>query len=239
MKLNRQRQFAPLRQGFTLLEVLLAVAVFAVVLAAINGVFFGALRLRNRTAESFERALPIDQAVGIIRRDLQGIVPPGGSLAGEFQTNPTTNVVLATSGTRVSPDFYTFSAQIDEQTPYSELQRVTFFLQPSTNQTPGFDLIRNVSRDLLPVNQAQFEEVPVLSGVQSVALQYFDGAAWQDQWDSTVTSNLPVAIRMQIVMQPDENQPANQAPVIEVLARVMTDVLSNRIATATSSGGGQ
>jgi general secretion pathway protein J len=237
--MNRRRQHVQRRQGFTLLEVLLALAVVAVVLSAISAVFFGALRLHNRTVERFARAVPIEQAITIIRRDLQGIVPPGGQLAGEFQTNPTTNTMLATSGTRVSPDFYTASAQIDEQTPYSELQRVAFFLQPPTNQSPGFDLVRNVARDLLPVNEAQFDHQLVLSGVQNVLLQYFDGSAWQDQWDSTVTSNLPVAIRMQIQMQPEEIQQLNQAPVIEILARVMTDVLTNRIASATAQGGVQ
>src|SRR5947209_4512497 len=35
--------------GFTLLELLIAVAIFAVVLAAINGVFYGAMRLHRRS----------------------------------------------------------------------------------------------------------------------------------------------------------------------------------------------
>jgi len=237
MNCNRQR--VPHWQGFTLLEVVLSLAVVAVVLTAISAVFFGALRLHNRTVERFARAVPVEQAITIIRRDLQGIVPPGGLLAGELQSNPTTNVVLTTSGTRVSPDFTTASGQINEQTPYSEVQRVTFLLQPSTNQTAGFDLVRNVSRDLLPVNQAEAEPQFLLSGVQQVVFQYFDGSTWQSQWDSTVTSNLPVAIRMQILMHSEAPETSNQNPPIEITTRVMTDMLTNQIATATATGGGQ
>src|SRR5947207_14101285 len=52
-------------RGFTLLELLIAVAVFAIVLAAINAVFYGALRLRNKTTEAIKEALPMQQALAI------------------------------------------------------------------------------------------------------------------------------------------------------------------------------
>jgi len=41
-------------EAFTLIEIMLAVAIFAVVLAAINGVFYGAMRLRAKTAAAVE-----------------------------------------------------------------------------------------------------------------------------------------------------------------------------------------
>ena len=56
-----RRTFRP-RSGFTLLELLLAVAAFALVLAAINGVFYGALRLRNKTVAGFDDSLPLQPA---------------------------------------------------------------------------------------------------------------------------------------------------------------------------------
>jgi prepilin-type N-terminal cleavage/methylation domain-containing protein len=37
-----------------LLELLIAVAIFSIVLAAINAVFYGALRLRNKTTEAIQ-----------------------------------------------------------------------------------------------------------------------------------------------------------------------------------------
>ena len=59
--------------AFTLLEILIAVAAFAIVLAAINTVFYSALRLRNSTTAAIERALPMEHALGIIKRDLANI----------------------------------------------------------------------------------------------------------------------------------------------------------------------
>ena len=54
------------RRGFTLIEVLLAVAIFAIILAAINGVLISALRLRSHTTAATDELLPVDMAVGII-----------------------------------------------------------------------------------------------------------------------------------------------------------------------------
>src|SRR5205814_2046628 len=66
------------RQGFTLLEVLIAAAVFAIVLAAASTVFYGALHLRNGATEALEQSLPREQALAIIQRDLANLVVPGG-----------------------------------------------------------------------------------------------------------------------------------------------------------------
>src|SRR3954453_5410083 len=74
--------------AFTLMEVMLALAVSAIVLAAIGGVFFGALRLRDRTAAMLDETAPLYQALALIRRDFQGVLPPGGSslpMAGDFK----------------------------------------------------------------------------------------------------------------------------------------------------------
>src|SRR5256885_7980071 len=94
------------RSGFTLLEMLLAVAICAVVLASINGVFFGAMRLRNKAAQNIEEALPMQQTLRIMKRDFQGIVPPGGTLAGPFQTATVAGTMGQPPG---STAFYTCS----------------------------------------------------------------------------------------------------------------------------------
>ena len=63
-------------QGFTLIEVLLAVGIFAIVLFAINTVFFSALKLERATSQAVDARVPLNQAFAILRRDLQGAVQP-------------------------------------------------------------------------------------------------------------------------------------------------------------------
>jgi len=73
--------------AFTLMEVMLALMVSAIVLAAIGGVFYSAIRLRDRTAAMLDESTPLHQALSFLRRDLQGALPPGGpyALVGDFK----------------------------------------------------------------------------------------------------------------------------------------------------------
>src|SRR5207244_72734 len=56
------------RRGFTLLELLIAVSIFAIVLAAINGVFYAAMRLQRSATRNVEESLPVQQVLTLIKR---------------------------------------------------------------------------------------------------------------------------------------------------------------------------
>ena len=73
-------------RAFTLIEMILAVGVSAIVLVAINAVLFSGLHLREVTQAAVDEATPVDQALTILRRDLQCAVPPepNGILTGDF-----------------------------------------------------------------------------------------------------------------------------------------------------------
>src|SRR2546423_5978630 len=83
---NPKTRFMRRPQAFTLIEVLLALSVSAIVLAAIGGVFYSAVRLRERTTAMLDEAAPLYQALTLLRRDLLGTVPPGGILISAFKT---------------------------------------------------------------------------------------------------------------------------------------------------------
>ena len=222
--------------GFTLIEVLLSVAIFAIVLAAINTVFFGALRLRNKTFDSFNSVLPQQQAVGTIKRDLLGIMLPGGTnmLAGLFQTLLTSiNSATESIGTRVSPDIYTSTSLYDELEPWGEVQKVAYFLAQPTNNTPGKDLIRSITHNLLPVTTDEPVRQWLMSGVEKMVLQYHDGTSWMDNWDSTVATNLPKAIKVEITLVQEATQKSAPAP-IQIIVPIMVQTSTNASAIGGS-----
>jgi prepilin-type N-terminal cleavage/methylation domain-containing protein len=76
------------RVGFTLIELLISIMVFGVVLIAINTVFYSALRLRNRSAIAVDNSYTLEQAVGILRHDLQNVLPPDGTISQWFIIGP-------------------------------------------------------------------------------------------------------------------------------------------------------
>ncbi len=255
---TRNTQHATGRSAFTLLELLIAVVAFAIVLAAINGVFYSGLKLRNRSAASLEKSLPLTQALGIIKRDLANLAAPGGTLAGELQTSPTgsglssapkfgslagaTGAAGGMSGqsAQVSPDFHTLSGLLDTDLPWPNVQKVAYLLVDSTNRNAlGKDLIRAVTRNLLP--SGGIEEDPVeqllLTDVADVQFFYHDGTDWQDSWDSTAsdTMKLPRAIKLQLQMAAEDR--ASQQTPIELVVPIVVEASTN--STSAATGGTQ
>jgi type II secretory pathway pseudopilin PulG len=235
-----------------LLEVLLAVMVFAIVLLAIHSVFFTALRLRNKTTEAVERTVPLNQTVAVIKKDLANIVLPAGTLFGPFQTTPSQNSGLQsgsslTSGTlanqtagmmvgQSSPEFYTATGVIDLTSPFAEVQKVSYFLAPPTNNIPGMDLYRSVTRNLLPVLTEEPVNQFLMGGVEEIYFYFYDGtqAQWLDTWDSTtpdpttgLTNNLPQAIKMRIQLAGEGQARSGGAPV-EIVVPLVVQTSTNQ-----------
>src|SRR6185436_6442719 len=109
-----------------------------------------AFKLRNKTADAIERSLPLQQTLTVIKRDLANLVPPGGTLSGALQSTPTISTGGSMSGSmnrQSGPQFYTTVGIVDDNAPWSEVERVSYFLAPATNNTPGMDLHRSVARN--------------------------------------------------------------------------------------------
>lgn len=220
------------RKAFTLIEVLLAVAIFAIVLGAINTVFYSALKLRNKTSELLDKSVPTEQAIKIIKRDLANLVPPSGPLTGQLQSTPTTNAIAGVNG----PIFYCASGSIDEINPWPDVQKVAFTLVQSTNRFEGFDLVRVVDRNILAPTPSQPVSQKLMGGVDQIAFQFFDGSQWQSTWDSTLQSPaLPKAIKMQIQLLQDRSIRASAQTPIEIVVPVMVEARTNSTTTSTNS----
>jgi len=196
--------------AFTLLELLIAVAIFAIVLAAINTVFYSALRLRNKTSAALEESLPLQHALTAMKRDLSNLVPPGGLLSGTLQTTVKTRM-----DGQVSPDFFTASGQLDDLVPWGEVQKISYLLRASSAGGPGRDLIRATTRNLLAIIQDPPEEQALLRGVENLTFSFYDGTQWQTSWDSAVQTNLPTAIKLELQLTRTNATP--EAPIALVV----------------------
>jgi type II secretion system protein J len=214
--------------AFTLLELLIATAVGAIVLLVVQTTYFGALRLHNTTHDRIEEDLALQRALAIIRRDLAGLMLPGSTLAGHLQTENFSSFTGESFGDRVGPDLYTNSGRVDGWNPFSDVQRVTYYLATATPATTGKakNLLRVVERNLLPVQESTGgEDQVLLEGVESASLSFYDGSGWIDTWDSEATSTLPKALKLSIVMAATGASQAGQAPidiVVPILVRTTT-----------------
>jgi type II secretion system protein J len=223
------------------MEVLLAVAIFAVVLAAVQGVFFGALQLRNKTSAAIEQSLPLQHTLHIIRRDLAHMILPGGAFAGELISDTlstATNQGFApTSLPMISstPEFGTAVGVPDEAAPWGDVQRVFYFIAPSTNRSGETDLYRAVRRNLLPVLTEEPERQWLMSGVADLRMLFFDGLAWREDWDSTTsTGALPQGVRIELGLDPTTTD-RTTPELVELVMPLLVQASTNTTATFTGN----
>jgi len=222
-------------RAFTLIEMILAIGVAAMVLIAVNTALFASLRLRDATANLVDGATPLDQTVSFIRRDLQCVVTPTNGtskvLSGDFKTGSVSSPGVTEP---VAIEMFTATGALSDSAPWGDIQRVTYELkQPAGRNAAGKDLYRSVVRNLLTFTTPEAQDQFMLSGVQSIKFSCFDGLTWQDAWDTTgVTSaytNLPLAVRVDIQMSGNNNlQP------IELVVPIDVQVRTNTALTATA-----
>jgi general secretion pathway protein J len=230
-------------EGFTLIEVLIAVMTFAIVLAAVNTVLYGALRLRNKTTQAVEQALPIQQTFAIIKRDLSGIVPPGGVLAGALKSGTATSLGPSTAGmealgSEAGPEIYTNTGILEESSAWAEVQKVTYYLRDPTNRVAGTgagkDLIRAVTRNLLPTIEDQPTEQWLMGGIERIDFLFYSGTEWRTSWDSTTEESvLPKAIKVQLQLAANDLD-RRARPPLELLVPIFVQARTNQ---AQATGG--
>jgi type II secretion system protein J len=219
-------------KAFTLIEMLLAVAICAIVLVAINGVFAAAVRLRDKTSDAVEAALPVTRALDVMNRDLKGAVGPGGFLAGDFKCGASAmGARMGLSGEAGSAglDFCTSTGAINDKTPWGDIQEVFYELKaPTDRDQAGMDLVRCINRNLLATT-TQTPEIQWLMGkVQTLQFDCYDGTQWRNTWDTSAgDTNLPVAVRIRIQLVAKEGERnANPTP-LEMLVPIISQTRTN------------
>ena len=214
----------------------MATSVAAIVLLVINGTFFGALRLHNTTHDRIDQDLVLQRTLGLIQHDVAGLMLPGGIFSGELVTTESSSIGNDAYGERLGPDLYTTTGVVDGWNPFSEVQVVAYYLAAAADGTNTKDLIRVVTRNLLPVQTATSEEQVLMTGLTDGYMEFYDGTAWTDTWDSTATSSLPTAVKFSLTLAPaDAGQPAPAAVELVIPVPVMTRATQVLVATGGSS----
>ncbi len=222
-----------MQNGFTLIEVLLAVGIFAIVLFAINTVFFSALKLERATSQAVDARAPLNQAFAILRRDLQGAVQPMTNstlLPRHFTTGGRSGGLGSSQAS--SLEFYTTTGVIGDDVPWSDLQKVRYELVAAANRTTGKgqDLVRVITRNNLATTTAEEDEQLLMSDVEGVEFLCYNGSDWRSTWDTSSSDvGLPQAVKVRVQLT-SENQTKISREPIELLVPITTVLLTNSLA---------
>lgn len=220
-------------RAFTLVEVLLALAICAIVLVAINAVFATAVRLRDRTSAGIDENLPVERTLEVLTRDLKGTVGPRGFLAGDFKCGAQAmgaSMGLSGEAGGTGLDFFTDTGMISDKAPWGDLQEVLYELKaPTDRNQAGMDLVRCVNRNLLAITTQTPEIQTLLSHVETVDFDCYDGSLWRNTWDTSAgDTNLPTAVRIRIKMVANPGEDAAKKAPLELLVPLVTVTWANR-----------
>jgi len=200
------------RNGFTLLELILAMLIVSVVAGAVYGTLVSAFRSRDNIMGAIEPQQRAEVAVEFLHRDLESALPPTGYLANAFQgtTDP------ATGGDGTDTGHVSFNAAVDgpHGAMQTDIRQIDYLVAKDGNDNA---LVRRVTSNTLvdDLSNALYDDEVLCRGVRSFVLEYYydDGttAQWEDAWDSTVASSnlgttetnlLPSAVRVTLTLDP-------------------------------------
>ncbi|HOE12484.1 MAG TPA: type II secretion system protein GspJ [bacterium] len=227
------------RHGVTLVELLVATAIGAILVLSINAVFSNAIHLRDRAYQAEDTQLSRQYAIEIIKRDLANAAAPNGLLIGDMIGGQES--MVSQSGAELI--LFSTSGTLTEGDPWGDIQQIEYTLSsldcPGAKE--GLYLLRGVTRNLLSTVQEEPEYEPLLERISSLIFEYYDGTSWRTCWDSSAEDPaLPAAIRVTIVPDNSASTGPPRGPsqsTIQVTVPVVSHAISTEAEESTNSGG--
>jgi type II secretion system protein J len=228
------------RSAFTLIEVLMALVICAIVLVAMSTVFATALHLRDKTANALDESLPINQGLAILEKDVKGAVGPGGITQGDFKCNGQGmgETMGLSAADRNGMDFFTTTGVINDRNPWGDIQEVYYELVASEGgkEVPGRDLVRYVSPNILSTTTTRQPEMQrLMSKVENITFECYDGSSWKSTWDTNNgDTNLPVAVRVSVQMSVAEGEDLREMHPYQMVIPIAINCRTNMTDTVTA-----
>jgi general secretion pathway protein J len=178
------------QKGFTLLEVLVAIAIFSVVSLAGFTIFDTVLRGDENSKIRSERQNELQRAFLLMERDFLQIAKRSMRISGEA---PSQNF-LQTADDSFLANEQAIAFVRNGWTnpglllPRSDMQNVAYRLVDETLERLHFNFVDAVVGQEPRVR-------PLITQVTNLAFEYYDGSKWQKKWSS---NTLPLAIAIEI-----------------------------------------
>ena len=205
--------------GFTLIEMMLAVAVLALIMVMLAGSFHavatGKVQAENRIA--------VDSAAGAIMSEM------AREIRGAVQTASIPSRVLLLGQTHGSGNQRLDSISISTLDPghrrnledFGAEDTVTYTTAPNPTHSGWFLLFRRQNSSLVDVETQVRLSQPVLlaANLLSLRIRYFDGNSWAESWNSQSLSpgrQLPTEISIELIMASRSGAPISLATMVTV-----------------------
>jgi len=184
------------RAGFTLVEILLALAAMCIVLAAAHEVLTATVRRTDAVYRTADDRAAAATLCDIIRRELSGLYPLRGEEPPFVLSVP---LGRAAGGMEVAFATSTPALELPQQQAPA-VRRVTYRLGPSRGGRGGYALYRAVRA--FPGEREPAARGELLAdGLSAFEVAAYDGARWRTEWPPDEGKGLPRAVRVRFEME--------------------------------------
>jgi general secretion pathway protein J len=170
--------------GFTLLEVLVAVAILSIVLTAIYSTFFLSYRAIEGMDESLLKLQESRKAIDILRRELDS------AFYGQDEGNTFLKIL--------DRDIYGKQAAKLTFTTFSTLRpglsRISYYIEEKDGKLNLFKKIES------PDSTEEIEGVDIIEDLEAFTVEAMYNGKWVKTWDTDITKNVPGEIRICLSM---------------------------------------
>lgn len=178
---NRRQQ-----QGFTLLEILIALAIFSLIGIASSQVLHSVLASDSVSQQSAKELTRLQRSYQIIQRDVMQMVARNVRLNGQA---PSSTHIVTGDGVIDGEDQDIVFARLGWRNPAQMFPR-------GTTQVVGYRLVENKLQrlhHLYPDQESGVEPkaVDLLEDVEALKFEYFANKQWQEKWEKP---NLPQGV---------------------------------------------
>ncbi|MES1185683.1 MAG: prepilin-type N-terminal cleavage/methylation domain-containing protein [Myxococcales bacterium] len=189
------------RRGFTLIEVIISIAILAAITTLLFGAFSALKRSKDGLSRVQDRQREARLAMARITRELQSAY-----LSAHMPLNQALlvqkTIFKSERGTPADRlDFTAFAnRRLDKNSHVSDQCELSYFGSPNPDGSGTTDLVRRIDTepDLEPTRGGRIEVLA--TDIDLFDLQYLDAQTgqWQENWDTTQTTGQPDRLPLQV-----------------------------------------
>jgi len=189
------------RRGFTLIEVIISIAILAAITSLLFGAFSALKRSKDGLSRVQDRQREARLAMARITRELQSAY-----LSAHIPLNQALQVQKTIfKSERGTPadrlDFTAFAnRRLDKNSHVSDQCELSYFGMPNPDGSGTTDLVRRIDTEL-DLDPTRGGKIEVLAtDIDLFDLQYLDAQTgqWQESWDTTQTTGQPDRLPLQV-----------------------------------------
>lgn len=184
-------------RGFTLIEVLIAIALVAAILTSLYGAVFPVLETRERLEADIEKTRQLRRFIDTLTTELHSAL--------FNEANPFTGLTgtrdesLGRAMSSLAFTTLTYPA-ISSRRPTGDLKAVRYYALEDADRTLSLfkDSWNPYGEETAAA--AEMVSVEVIEGIEGFEAEFYNGETWAKAWDAEAEKTLPEAVRVSVVV---------------------------------------